>query len=96
MGSEGTLRLSPAFMADDGELRLGDGRGRSERIDLPPTSRFQLELENFARAVRGEEPPLLRPPRVGRAGAHARRAPALGRERRARARGRLKPSRGHS
>jgi predicted dehydrogenase len=59
VGSDGMLRLSPAFMVDDGELRLTDGRGRTERIDVAPTSRFQLELENFALAIRGEEPPLL-------------------------------------
>jgi xylose dehydrogenase (NAD/NADP) len=57
-GSEGVLRLAPAFSRDDGvlELRRGD---EVERIELPETHRFALELDNFARAARGEEPPLL-------------------------------------
>ena len=58
VGSEGTLRLSPAFARDDGvlELRRGDD---VERVELPRTHRFGLQVENFAAAVRGDEPPLL-------------------------------------
>jgi D-xylose 1-dehydrogenase (NADP+, D-xylono-1,5-lactone-forming) len=58
VGSEGVLHLSPAFARDDGVLELTRG-GATERIDLPETHRYQLEVENFARAVRGDEPPLL-------------------------------------
>jgi predicted dehydrogenase len=58
VGSEGVLGLSPAFARDDGvlELRRGD---EVERVDVPPTHRYALQVENFARAVLGEEPPLL-------------------------------------
>ncbi|HVM16056.1 MAG TPA: Gfo/Idh/MocA family oxidoreductase [Gaiellaceae bacterium] len=56
VGSEGVLRLAPGF--GDGVLELRRGE-ETERIDVPPTHRFQLQVENFAAAVRGEEPPLL-------------------------------------
>jgi D-xylose 1-dehydrogenase (NADP+, D-xylono-1,5-lactone-forming) len=58
VGSEGVLFLEPAFGSDEGVLRLR----RSdvvEEIELPATHRYQLEVENFSRAARGEEPPLL-------------------------------------
>jgi D-xylose 1-dehydrogenase (NADP+, D-xylono-1,5-lactone-forming) len=58
VGSDAVLTLSPAF-ADDGgrlELRRGDA---VEQVDVPPTHRYALEVENFSRAVLGEEPPLL-------------------------------------
>jgi hypothetical protein len=43
-----------------------------ERIELPETHRYELEVANFARAVRGEEPPLLgRADSVGQARALA-------------------------
>lgn len=58
VGSDGTLRLTPAFARDDGELTLERG-GRRERIALPPTHRYALQLENFARACSGDERPLL-------------------------------------
>jgi D-xylose 1-dehydrogenase (NADP+, D-xylono-1,5-lactone-forming) len=59
VGSDGRLRLSPAFMSDEGVLELTRGGGAPERVDLPATNRFHLEVENFMRAIRGEEPPLL-------------------------------------
>ena len=70
-GSEGTLRLSPAFGSDEGVLELHRGDA-VERVDLPATRRYQLEVENFAAAVRGDEPPLLgRDESVGQARALA-------------------------
>jgi xylose dehydrogenase (NAD/NADP) len=57
-GSDGVLLLEPAFGRDDGVLRLRR-RGTTERIDVPPTHRYRLEVENFSRAIRGEEAPLL-------------------------------------
>ena len=60
-----------AFGSDDGvlELRRGD---EVETVPLPATSRYQLEVENFAAAVRGDEPPLLgRDESVGQARALA-------------------------
>ena len=58
VGSAGALKLAPVFSVDEGvlELRRGDA---VERVDLPPTHRYALEVENFSRAVLGEEPPLL-------------------------------------
>ena len=58
VGSGGVLTLSPAFGEDTGvlELRRGD---EAERIDVEPTNRYALQVENFSRAVLGEEPPLL-------------------------------------
>jgi len=58
VGADGSLLLEPAFASDEGvvELRRPDS---NERIELPSTHRYQLQVENFSRAVRGEEPPLL-------------------------------------
>ena len=58
VGSDGVLRLSPAFARDDGVLTLERGDA-TETIDLPATHRYELEVANFARAVRGEEAPLV-------------------------------------
>jgi xylose dehydrogenase (NAD/NADP) len=58
VGADGILALEPAFGRDDGVLELRRG-GTVERIDLPPTHRYQLEVENFSLATRGEEKPLL-------------------------------------
>jgi xylose dehydrogenase (NAD/NADP) len=58
VGSHGSLFLEPAFGRDDGVLRLRRG-GVSEPVTLPATHRYQLEVENFSRAVLGEEQPLL-------------------------------------
>jgi D-xylose 1-dehydrogenase (NADP+, D-xylono-1,5-lactone-forming) len=57
-GSEGMLRLAPAFGDDRGVLELHRG-DEVEVVPLPETHRYQLEVENFAAAVRGDEPPLL-------------------------------------
>jgi xylose dehydrogenase (NAD/NADP) len=70
-GSEGLLRLSPAFGDDGGVLELHRGDD-VETVPLPETHRYQLEVENFAAAVRGDEPPLLgRSDAVGQARALA-------------------------
>jgi D-xylose 1-dehydrogenase (NADP+, D-xylono-1,5-lactone-forming) len=70
-GSEGLLRLAPAFGDDRGVLELHRGDD-VETVPLPETHRYQLEVENFAAAVRGDEPPLLgRADAVGQARALA-------------------------
>jgi predicted dehydrogenase len=58
VGSSGRLVLSPAFAADEGVLQLVVGDDVAH-VDLPSTHRYHLEVENFARAVLGEEQPLL-------------------------------------
>jgi D-xylose 1-dehydrogenase (NADP+, D-xylono-1,5-lactone-forming) len=59
VGSDGVLLLEPAFASDHGVLRLRRGGDEFNRIDLPETNRYQLEVENFSRATRGKEAPLL-------------------------------------
>ena len=59
VGSDGVLFLEPAFGSDHGVLQLRRGGDEFERIDLPETHRYKLEVENFSRATRGEEAPLL-------------------------------------
>jgi D-xylose 1-dehydrogenase (NADP+, D-xylono-1,5-lactone-forming) len=59
VGSEGVLFLEPAFGSDHGVLHLRRGGDELEPVDLPATHRYQLEVENFSRATRGEEAPLL-------------------------------------
>jgi predicted dehydrogenase len=58
VGSEGTLRVeSPWHCLDPGiELVRADG---VERIAVEDVDEYRLELENLARAIRGEEQPLL-------------------------------------
>jgi D-xylose 1-dehydrogenase (NADP+, D-xylono-1,5-lactone-forming) len=58
VGSEGSLLVSHPFTADvEGvELRRGE---TVERIEIEHANRYRLQLENFARAIRGVEPPLL-------------------------------------
>jgi D-xylose 1-dehydrogenase (NADP+, D-xylono-1,5-lactone-forming) len=58
VGSEGSLLVSHPFTADVErvELRRGDAL---EEIEVEHADRYRLELENFARAIRGDEPPLL-------------------------------------
>lgn len=58
VGSSGRLILSPAFVVDEGVLQIVRGDDVTE-VDLPATHRYHLEVENFARAVLGEAPPLL-------------------------------------
>jgi predicted dehydrogenase len=58
VGSEGSLIVSHPFTADaEGvELRRGE---TIERIEIEHANRYRLQLENFARAIRGVESPLL-------------------------------------
>jgi predicted dehydrogenase len=59
VGSEGTLFMPQPFVADDVDLELR----RSDDVERLPrlsANRYRLELENFSRAIRGEEEPLLR------------------------------------
>lgn len=58
VGSEAALTLSPAFADDAGVLELHRG-GVVEEVEVPPTHRYALQVENFSRAILGEEPPLL-------------------------------------
>ncbi len=63
VGSEGALLVSHPFTADvEGvEVRRGTTFEETEveRLDVEHANRYRLQLENFARAVAGEEPPLL-------------------------------------
>jgi len=63
VGSEGSLLVSYPFTADlEGvEVRRGltFDELEVEQIEVEHADRYRLQLENFARAVRGEEPPLL-------------------------------------
>lgn len=58
VGSEGTLLVSHPFTADVELIELRRGE-RLEEIEVEHVDRYQLQLENFARAIRGDEPPLL-------------------------------------
>jgi predicted dehydrogenase len=63
VGSEGALHVSHPFTADvEGvEVRRGltFAELEVEQVTVEHANRYRLQLENFARAVRGEEPPLL-------------------------------------
>ena len=58
VGSDGSLRVAmPWAIEEPGiELRRGDAL---ERIDVERADRYRLQTDNFSRAVRGLEPPLL-------------------------------------
>jgi predicted dehydrogenase len=58
VGSEGTLRVATPWAIDAPGMFLDRG-GNSERIDVDPADRYRLQSDNFSRAVRGLEPPLL-------------------------------------
>jgi D-xylose 1-dehydrogenase (NADP+, D-xylono-1,5-lactone-forming) len=63
VGSNGSLVVSHPFTADvEGvEVRRGLTFGglEVEQIEVEHANRYRLQLENFARAIRGDEPPLL-------------------------------------
>ena len=60
IGSEGVLRLRDPWHAWRGGIELQrDEEAESERIEVETGDSYQLELEDFARAVRGEKQPLL-------------------------------------
>jgi predicted dehydrogenase len=54
IGRDGTLYLPDPWHSTRGELYL-DG----ERIQVPPTNPYQLELEDVNAAIRGDRAPLL-------------------------------------
>ncbi len=58
VGSEGSASLLPPFVGDEVtlEVRRGEELVSSE---TETANRYGLELDNFARAIAGEEPPLL-------------------------------------
>jgi predicted dehydrogenase len=58
IGSEGSILVRRPFTAElEGvEVRRG---GELEEVAVESADRYHLQLENFARAVAGEEPPLL-------------------------------------
>jgi predicted dehydrogenase len=58
VGSEGSLLVSHPFTADVEAIEVRRGT-EVERIEVEHSNRYRLQLENFARAVAGEEPPLL-------------------------------------
>jgi D-xylose 1-dehydrogenase (NADP+, D-xylono-1,5-lactone-forming) len=58
VGSEGTLRVPTPWGIDAPGMILERG-GNSERIDVEPADRYRLQSDNFSRAVRGLEQPLL-------------------------------------
>ena len=63
VGSEGALLVSHPFTADVEGVEVRRGLTfeelELEQINVEHANRYRLQLENFARAVRGEEPPLL-------------------------------------
>jgi xylose dehydrogenase (NAD/NADP) len=58
LGSEGSLRIADPWHCQAPGIELIRG-GASERIEIAPEDSYRLQLENLARAIRGEEAPLL-------------------------------------
>ena len=58
IGSEGSILVRRPFTAELEGVTLTRG-GEVEEIEVESANRYALQLENFARAVRGEEPALL-------------------------------------
>jgi len=63
VGSEGSLHVSHPFTADVEGVEVRRGLTfdalEVERVTVEHSDRYRLQLENFARAIRAEEPPLL-------------------------------------
>jgi D-xylose 1-dehydrogenase (NADP+, D-xylono-1,5-lactone-forming) len=59
VGEEGVVVLEAPWRADWGGDLLVEREDGVERIPVPTADPFKLELENFAAAARGEQPPLL-------------------------------------
>jgi D-xylose 1-dehydrogenase (NADP+, D-xylono-1,5-lactone-forming) len=57
-GSEGMLRVRDPWHCREPAIELERGNG-VEVIEIQDVDKYQLELENLARAIRGEEQPLL-------------------------------------
>jgi D-xylose 1-dehydrogenase (NADP+, D-xylono-1,5-lactone-forming) len=58
VGSEGVLRVSSPWAIEEPGIELRRG-GDVERIEVAQANRYRLQTDNFSRAVRGLEPPLL-------------------------------------
>jgi predicted dehydrogenase len=59
IGEEGSVRLEAPWRVDWGGRLLLDREDGIEEVEVPEANPYRLELENLARAIRGEEPPLL-------------------------------------
>jgi D-xylose 1-dehydrogenase (NADP+, D-xylono-1,5-lactone-forming) len=59
IGEEGSVVLEAPWRVDWGGDFYIEREDGIERIDVPEANPYRLELENLARAIRGEEPPLL-------------------------------------
>ncbi len=59
IGSEGVLRLHDPWHGWHGGLELQREEEGSEPIEVESGDAYQLELEDFARAIRGEKEPLI-------------------------------------
>lgn len=58
VGSEGVLRVESPFGCDDSRIELVRDGGR-EWIEIEQADRYRLQSDNFSRAIRGLEAPLL-------------------------------------
>jgi predicted dehydrogenase len=58
IGSEGTLRVARPWAIDEPGIVLERGGG-IERIEIEQNDRYRLQSDNFSRAIRGVESPLL-------------------------------------
>ena len=58
VGSDGVLRVATPWGADEPGIVCEHGNDR-ERFEIEPADRYRLQSDNFSRAIRGLEPPLL-------------------------------------
>jgi D-xylose 1-dehydrogenase (NADP+, D-xylono-1,5-lactone-forming) len=58
VGSGGVLRVPTPWGADEPGIVYEHGADR-ERFEVEPADRYRLQSDNFSRAIRGLEPPLL-------------------------------------
>ncbi len=58
VGSAGSLRVAHPWAIEEPGIELRRG-GEVERIEIERADRYRLQSDNFSRAVRGLEPPLL-------------------------------------
>jgi predicted dehydrogenase len=58
LGSEGTIHVPTPWGIDEPGMFLDRG-GKGKRVDVEPADRYRLQSDNFSRAIRGLEPPLL-------------------------------------